>query len=234
MDFWWDGQGVGSCWQHPSAAGSEPLVLPECGANNLPAGLGTARYVGEPGKVLKLYTCANYSQRSQRIPVDCDWFGARGLDRIEVKYALGEAVLLGVLLLALWMWRLRGSRPALFAALLSCTGLTIGVFGTIDETTPLSAIGLTLFGVGLVPIALFLRRSAGYGLSWLTYAVAVFALLGGIDRGLFMLPLIPVPPSVLRVLVEVVWVPWALGAVIRARAGRRSRRISLTRPDPAS
>ena len=28
MDFWWDGQGVGSCWQRPSGDGAEPRVLP--------------------------------------------------------------------------------------------------------------------------------------------------------------------------------------------------------------
>ena len=40
MDFWWDGQGVGSCWQ-ARAAGASRAPLPRCGADNLP---GRPRY----------------------------------------------------------------------------------------------------------------------------------------------------------------------------------------------
>jgi hypothetical protein len=39
---------LGSCWQDPSGAGSEPAALPHCDANNMPAGLTVARYLAEP------------------------------------------------------------------------------------------------------------------------------------------------------------------------------------------
>ena len=211
MDFWWDGQGVGSCWQAP-AEGAEPRALPRCGADHLPAGFGTARYVPEPAKGLKLYVCANYDQRTRTIPTDCDWFGARGLQRIEVKYALGEAVLLGVVLLVLWWRVLRRSRPAGTGLVLALAGLTVGVFGTTYETTPLTAIGLALVGLGWLGVGVALRRR---GLAAVTIAVAVFALLGAVDRGLVMLPWIPVPPSVPRILLELVWVPWTIVATVR-------------------
>jgi len=192
-------------------------VLPGCGADTLPAGLGSARYVAEPGKVLKLYTCAAYDQQTQRIPSDCDWFGARGLERIEVKYALGEAVLLGLLLVVLWWRLLTGARLALGGLLLSIGGLVVGVLGTMRETTPLFAIGLALLGLGFVGIGVPLRRRGRPGLGTLTLAIAVCALLGAVDRGLVMIPWIPVPPSLVRILLELVWVPWALVAIGRGR-----------------
>ncbi len=226
MDFWWDGQGVASCWQSPSSDGAEPLVLPECGADNLPAGFGTARYVAEPGKILKLYVCAAYDQHSQRIPSDCDWFGAGGLQRIEVKYALGEAVLLGLALIVLWRRVLRGSRLALLGVALTVAGLALGIYGTLRETTPFTAIGLGVLGLGWLCCGVSLRRRGRAGLGWVTLAMAVFALLGAIDRGLVMVPWIPVPPSLLRIMLEAVWVPWAVAAAVEGRMLARSR------PDP--
>jgi len=229
MDFWWDGQGVGSCWQTPSSDGAEPVVLPQCGADEMPAGLGTARYLAEPGKVLKLYVCADYDQASQRIPSDCDWFGARGLQRIEVKYALGEAVLLGLALIVMWRRLLRGSRLAFLGVLLTLSGLVVGVYGTLRETTPLSAVGLGVLGLGWLCCGVALRRRGRAGLGWVTIALAVFALLGAVDRSLVMLPWIPVPPSVVRIVLEFVWVPWALFASVRGRmlAGSRTDPLEL-------
>jgi hypothetical protein len=219
MDFWWDGQGRGSCWQSP-VAGSEPSVLPACGADGMPAGLGVDRYVAEPAKTLKMYVCADYSQAARRIPVNCDWYGASGLRRVEVQYALGEAVLLGVLLLGLWARRLRRRVPAFVSLLVALAGLVVGVFGTWYEASPLTPIGLALFGLGALGLGYALRRWGGRrALGWLTIGLGAFALLGAVDRGLVMIPLIPVPPSVVRILIEVAWVPWAAGLVI---LGRRS------------
>ncbi|HEY3007079.1 MAG TPA: right-handed parallel beta-helix repeat-containing protein [Micromonosporaceae bacterium] len=220
MDFWWDGQGRGSCWQAP-VAGSEPYVLPACGADELPAGLGINRFVAEPAKTLKLYVCNGFSQPDRRIPANCDWFGATGVQRVEVQSALGEAVLLGVLLLGLWARRLRRSGPALVSLLIAVGGLVVGVFGTAYEASPLTPIGLALLGLGAAGFGYALRGRGGRpGLGWLTVALGVFALLGAVDRGLVMIPLIPVPPSLVRILIEVVWVPWAF--VVLVRRGRPS------------
>src|SRR5690606_9559567 len=212
IDFWWDGQGVGSCWQPASAAGSEPWVLPACGSDNMPAAFGTARYIAEPAKVLKLYVCADYDLVSQRIPYDCDWFGARGLQRIEVKYAIGEAVLLGLILLALWWRALYRSKAGFLGLLMTVGGLASGVVGTFYEGTLYTAIGLGLLGLGLFGFAIGLRRRGRPGLAFLTAAIAFFALLGAVDRGLYILPWIPVPPSLWRIILEVFWVPLALVA----------------------
>jgi hypothetical protein len=219
MDFWWDGQGRGHCWQGPAGAGSEPVALPACGSGDLPAGLPVNRYVAEPGKLLKLYVCAEYSQADQVLPANCDWYGAAGLGRIEVQVALGEAVLLGLALLALFLRRLRGSKLGFGSLLAALAGLVVGVFGTAYEASPLTPLGLALFGAGAVGCGLALRAGGRAGFGWLTVALGGFALLGAVDRGLAMIPLIPVPPSLLRILVEVVWFGWALLLVSR-EAGR--------------
>jgi hypothetical protein len=223
-DFWWDGQGVGSCWQRPSSDGAEPRILPVCGAGEEPAGFGTARYLPEPGKALKLFVCSDYDLAAQRIPADCEWFGAHGWSRIEVKYALGEAVLLGLVLLILW-WRLLGGSTLAFGGLaLALGGLVTGVYGTLNETTPLSAIGLGLLGLGWLCVGVALRRRGRNGLGWLTLLLALFAVAGGVDQGLYILPWIPAPPSVFRIALEFLWVPAALVA-----AGR-GRMLAVARP----
>ncbi len=237
MDLWWDGQGVGSCWQRPSN-GAEPMAPPGCRADEAPVLLGTHRYLAEPGKVLKLLVCSDYDLASQRIPTDCDWFGARGFDRIEVKYALGGAILLGLIMLIMWWRLLGGSRLAFLGLALSLGGLVVGIYGTRNETTPLTAIGLALGGFGWLAVGIALRRRGRPGLGWLTLGVAVFALLGAIDRSVFMLPFIPVPPSVIRIALEAYWVPCAVVAAIRGRMlattpslGRpRTRRSGGERP----
>jgi hypothetical protein len=231
MDFWWDGQGVGSCWQDPSDAGAEPRALPGCGADDLPSGPGTARYVAEPAKILKLYVCSQYDLAEQQIPTDCDWFGAQGLSRIEVKFALGEALLLGLIFIALWWRLLRGSGMAFFGVLLSVAGLVVGVIGTAKETTQFSAIGLALLGTGWIMCGVALRRRGRPGLAFLTMALGVLALLGAIDRGLYMLPWIPVPPSLWRIVLEIFWVPAAIVASIRGRLVATAASLS---PPPAT
>lgn len=214
LDFWWDGQGRGHCWQPGSAAaGTEPRALPVCGSDQLPAGLPVSRFVAEPGKLLKLYVCAEYSQAEQSLPANCDWYGASGLGRIEVQLALAEAVLLGLALLAVFLRRLRTSRLSLGCLVVALSGLPVGVLGTGYEATPLAPIGLALFGAGTVGLGLAVRRAGRSGYGWLTVALGGLALLGAVDRGLTMIPFLPVPPSVLRILVELVWFGWTLVVV---------------------
>jgi hypothetical protein len=230
IDFWWDGQGRGHCWQPPSGAGSEPVALPRCGSDGLPAGLPVTRLVAEPGKLLKLYVCAEYSQADRLLPATCDWYGAAGLGRIEMQMALAEAVLLGLALLAVWLRRLPGRWPAgrpgpaaatagyppvhplatAGALLVALAGLTVGVFGTGYEATPLTPLGLALFGAGTVGLGWAWRTAGRSGYGWLTVALGGLALLGAVDQGLTMIPLIPVPPTLLRLLVEAVWFGWTL------------------------
>ncbi|MBB5869770.1 hypothetical protein F4553_003149 [Allocatelliglobosispora scoriae] len=217
LDFWWDGQGVHNCWRNPtSTSGSYPEALPVCGDDDL-AGIGTTRWIGEPAGTLKMYTCANYSISEQRIPVDCDWFGASGLQRIEVKWALGEAIVLVLLLIGLVLRRLRGSLLATAGLAVTAVGLGLGVVGAQEMGSPLNAVGLALVGAGFVGVALGLRHRGTRALGSLTLLIALFALLGAVDRGLVMIPYIPVSPALVRVLLEAVWIPWAMIAVLVVR-----------------
>ena len=93
----------------------------------------------------------------------------------------------------------------------------MGVSGTVRETTQLSAIGLALLGTGWIMCGVAIRRRGRPGLAFLTIALAFFALLGAVDRGIYMLPWIPVPPSLWRVVLEVFWVPAAIVASVRGR-----------------
>lgn len=217
IDFWWDGQGVGPCWQ--ASGRTEPLALPRCGGDDRQVGAPVGRYLPELGKSLSLYVCNEYSLAEQAIPASCQWYGATGLGRVEVQAALAEAVLLALALAALWMVRLRRSRLALAGLGAALAGLVVGVFGAAYQASPLAPIGLALFGLGTVAIGLAVGRS---GFGWLTVAIGALGLLGAVDRGLTMIPYLPVPPSVLRILLELVWFPWAVVVLLRARSPART------------
>ena len=152
------------------------------------------------------------------------------MSRIEVRFAFAEAVLLGLVLVALWFRLLRGSRLSFGGVTLCLAGLIVGVSGTVRETTYLSAIGLALLGTGWIMCGVAMRRRGRPGLAFLTVALGFFALLGAVDRGLLMLPLIPVPPSVWRIVLELFWVPASIIAAIRGRFIA----TSLSDPAPAT
>jgi Right handed beta helix region len=227
MDFWWDGQGVGSCWQEPSAARSEPLAPPRCNADGMPDGFGTARYFAEPDKAIKLYICSQYDLASAKIPAGCDWFGARGLARIEVQVAAAEALLLAAVLIAVWWRVLRRSGPGFLGLLLALAGPIVCVYGTMQEASLIMPIGLAIWGVGWVLFGALLSGRKRPGLGFLTVAIGIFALAGAVDRWIFMLPFVPVPPSVWRIALEFFW---ALAAALAAIRGHRRRRAAARKP----
>jgi len=232
MDFWWDGQGVGSCWQAPSGAKSEPLAFPRCGAHGLPAGYGTARYIAEPAKAVKLYVCSGYDLATATLPSGCDWFGATGLARIEVRFAAAEALLLGAVLIAVW-WRVLRRSGAGFVGLLTAqAGLIVGVFGTLHEASLLTPIGLALAGVGWLLLGVKLSQKRRPGLGFLTVAIGVFAVAGAIDYWAYMLPFVPVPPSLWRITLEGFWVLAAAIAALRSRRRRRRAAAAASKPKP--
>ena len=206
IDVWWDGQGVGSCFQGPSA-GSVPRVLPHCNPGGLPSGLATARYLPEPGQALALYVCTRYDMAAKRIPSDCSWYGASGLGLIQNKVALGGAILIGLFLVIGW-WRLaRGSGVAFAGTTLALAGLVVGVYGSLRPTSVLTGLGLLLLGFGYLAFGAGLRGKRHGALGLLTMGMALFALLGAVDHLVFALPWLPVPPSVARVLLELIWLP---------------------------
>jgi hypothetical protein len=229
MDFWWDGQGIGSCWQSPSDAGSDPLVLPPCNADGMLSGLGTTRYVAEPAKLVKLYICSGYDLASATIPRGCDWFGASGLFRVEVQFAAAEALLLGAVLIAVWWRVLRRSAPGFLGLLLALGGLVVGVVGTLRDASPLVPIGLGIMGAGWLLFGAMLSHKRRPGLGFLTVAIGIFTLADAVDRWFLILPFVPVPPSLWRLSLELFWI---LAAALAAMRSRRRRRAADGKPPP--
>ena len=232
IDFWWDGQGVGSCWQG-DAKTLEPLAPPACGAGGEAAGGGTARYVAEPAKLLKVWSCASYDLATATVPSDCEWYGAEGIARAEVRSAVGEAAVLGLVLVFVWWRVLRRWGLAMLGLLLAVGGHVVVVLGTVYEASILAPVGLGVLGAGWVLLGLMLHHARRPGLGFLTAALGVIALLGAVDRGIWMLPYVPVAPSLWRITLEVCWVPTAIVAAIQGRPrrspSRSSRRIRRPR-----
>ncbi|HET9516688.1 MAG TPA: right-handed parallel beta-helix repeat-containing protein, partial [Actinoplanes sp.] len=75
VDFWWDDQGSGNCWQDNTSAGGEvtsntifPTGLPDCDSG------GSVWDPGNPVKSAGLVPCATYDREDNPDPPGCDWF----------------------------------------------------------------------------------------------------------------------------------------------------------------
>ena len=72
VDFWWDEQGVGNCWNTNVGAGgaattSDPNALPGCtNPSNNPN--------NQPLKLGRQVPCTAWDPRDNPRPVGCDWF----------------------------------------------------------------------------------------------------------------------------------------------------------------
>ncbi|MGW6818520.1 right-handed parallel beta-helix repeat-containing protein [Streptomyces sp. NPDC055005] len=215
MDVWWDGQGRGNCWQD-GPDGSTPATLPECGERRGAVSGGSARLAGEPVKLVQLLVCADYNVQARKLPAGCDWYGARGLERVETQIALAVAAVLLLVGGVLWWRRLRGSRGGTIASLLGLAGLCLDVAGSTTALTPtfVPALALLLLGLWWAGVWLVLRADRPW-LARLTLLLAVLTLLDAFDRAVLMIPWIPLGPAWVRALVAVVWVLWAVVASAR-------------------
>lgn len=221
-DVWWDGQGDGNCWQ-PDTGPSTPRSLPECGEARGAVSGRTDRLVGEPVKLAQLLVCADYNVQARRLPAGCDWYGARGIERIEVQIALGVALVLVLVGGVLWWRRLRHSRLATAATLLGAIGLGLDVAGATTglASSYLPAVALLLTGAWWTGIG-FVLRGERPGLGWTTMMLGVLTLLDAFDKAVLMIPWIPIGPAWVRGLLGVIWVVWAV--VAAARHGERAVR----------
>ncbi|MEV6573515.1 right-handed parallel beta-helix repeat-containing protein [Streptomyces sp. NPDC051577] len=218
MDVWWDGQGRGNCWQD-GPDGSSPGALPECGERRGAVSGGSARLAGEPVKLVQLLVCADYNVQARKLPAGCDWYGARGLERVETQVALAVAAVLLLVGGVLWWRRLRGSRWGTIATLSGLAGLVLDVAGSTMSLTPtfVPAMALLLLGLWWAGVGLVLRADRPW-LARLTLLLAALTLLDAFDRAVVMIPWIPLGPAWARGLVAVVWVLWAVIASARPGA----------------
>ncbi|MFB7408870.1 right-handed parallel beta-helix repeat-containing protein [Streptomyces sp. NPDC056202] len=211
-DVWWDGQGSGNCWQ-PDTGAASPGALPDCGARRGDVSGGSDRLIGEPVKLAQLLVCADYNVQARRLPAGCDWYGARGLQRVETQLALGSSLVLALAGFALWWRRLRGNRLAGAATLIGLAGLALDVAGSTLALTPTAvpALALLLTGVWWTLLGLALRPTRPV-LAWTTVVLGALTLLDAFDKAILMVPGIPLSPAWLRLLLGVIWVLWAVVA----------------------
>lgn len=73
VDFWWDGQGNGNCWQNNASSWgpprSDPATLPDC---DHPSAAGPYAQRGDPAKNAIVTACSGYTA-SDRRPRGCPW-----------------------------------------------------------------------------------------------------------------------------------------------------------------
>ena len=74
VDFWWDDQGEGNCWQGNTSSTGEvtsntifPTGLPDCSSG------GSLWTVGNPVKSAGLLPCAEYDREDNQNPPGCTW-----------------------------------------------------------------------------------------------------------------------------------------------------------------
>ncbi|MFF5976320.1 right-handed parallel beta-helix repeat-containing protein [Streptomyces sp. NPDC012769] len=210
---WWDGQGSGNCWQSDSGA-TTPYALPDCGARRGEVSGDTRRLVGEPAKLAHLLVCADYDVQARRLPAGCDWYGARGIQRVETQLALGAAAVLALVGTVLWRRRLRGSRLAAVATAAGLAGLALDVAGSTLALTPTLVPALALLLTGLwwtaLGVALRAARPRRPAFAWTTLVLGALTLLDAFDKAVLMIPWIPLSPAWTRALLAVAWVLWAV------------------------
>ncbi|WP_327357230.1 right-handed parallel beta-helix repeat-containing protein [Streptomyces sp. NBC_01304] len=215
-DVWWDGQGGGNCWQGDAGA-SSPRTLPECGAKRGDVSGGSDRLAGEPVKLAQLLVCADYNVQERRLPAGCDWYGARGIERIETQIALAIAAVLALVGGVLWWRRLRHDRLATVASALGLVGLVLDVAGSTMglASSYVPALALLLLAAWWIGLGLALRGARPV-FGWTTLALGGLTLLDAFDKAVLLIPWIPLGPAWIRGLLGVVWVLWA----VIAAAGR--------------
>ena len=73
VDFWWDEEGSGNCWQGNTGPGgaqptSDPATLPTCSSG------GSSFSTGNPAKQTFQVPCATWDPKDNTDPPACDWF----------------------------------------------------------------------------------------------------------------------------------------------------------------
>jgi len=223
VDFWWDGQGRGNCWDGGGPSGSTPMALPGCSAGDW----GPSRLLADPNKEGLIADCSNYSLASSTLPPLCDWWDTPGRPG-QVAPSLWTVQLIGPLLQLLAVFGLVvavGRRRRLAAAwsLGVLVPLLLLVLGSADQLRGLAVAGEVLFGLWLLAVA----RPLGGRLGWLSVALGVVFLAEALDSALVMIPLLPVGPVWIRLLLELVWLG-AMAAAVGARLAPPSDPLRLT------
>jgi len=225
VDFFWDGEGAGNCWQAGSGESVEPLVMPGCPAGAL------HRYVADPNRLVLFVDCSNYDLATRNLPMGCDWFETpvrpgslpNSMNAMSVAPAVQAFV---VIVLFAWLLfrrsRFDGFAIATMVEILLGTGVLF--LASLEPLYYLSPAGIAILGLGWLSA---LRMMPGRLLAVWTVLLGLVALAEAVDAGIVLLPL-PLGVVWIRLLMELVWVVWTTRNLIRARSEE-----GFARPIPA-
>ncbi len=191
LDYFWDGEGTGNCWETATADAVQPITIPRC-----PQG-GPQRLISDPNLLVLFVDCSNYDLSTKTLPAGCDWFASQQRPgtlaaALNIEGVAPTAQLAGLLLLFIWLLR-RSGRPgplALLAAIAACLGSGLLVVASLAQFYYLAAPGIAVLGIGWLAAV---RLVPTQRLAVLTLLLGIVALLEALDSGLVMLP-IPVGP----------------------------------------
>ena len=220
LDFFWDGQGAGNCWQTGPSDSAEPIALPACPA------AGQVRLLADPNRMILFVDCSNYDLPTQNLPAGCDWFDTPqrpGLPAVSttILFVAPALQLIAIALLFAGLLRRRGrpDRLALAAAGAAVGAALVLLLASTEQLWYLSAPGIALLGIGWLGAV---RLAPTRPLANLTLVLGVVALGEAVDSAITLLPL-PVGPVWIRVVLELAWVLWTAGAILKTyRSPRRA------------
>ena len=219
LDFFWDGQGIGSCWQTDHVTGVEPLTLPACST-----WAPVKRLLDDPNKLLVFGLCGSYDMGTRTLPPGCSWFdtpprpGAGGTMLLDIQMIGPGIQLLAVALLFLVLIRRKPDRDVIdriaFGAAVAGAAILLGA--GVEQFWYVSAAGIAVLGIGWLVAGRMMPRRR---LAIVTVCLGLAALLEAVDSGIVMLPL-PVGAVWLRLVLEVMWIGWTSVALIRRGRAR--------------
>jgi hypothetical protein len=223
VDFWWDGQGTGNCWQGNETTTSHPVRLPSC------AGNGTSRLLPAPLSVVSSFVCSRYSRASGSVPLLCPWYrtpgppGSLAIDLLTVDFmlALMQALALAPLMALFARSSVRQSGRSNAWTLAGLAGVLATLAGGAWPQMPAPAAALGLALMGCWWLLLGTKLMAGpRRLAILTLLLASAAVLEAVDT-VGDLPFLPLAPAWGRAFLTCVWVPWAAATLLRHRCSLR-------------
>ena len=225
IDYFWDGEGTGNCWETATTDVVQPQTLPRCSAANpMGAAGGPERVISDPNLLVLFVECSNYDLSSKTLPAGCDWFtsqprpGTLG-GTLNTEAVAPAAQLVAMLLLFIWLLR-RSGKPgslAVVAAVAAAVGSGLLMIASVAQFYYLAAPGIAILGIGWLAAV---RLVPTQRLAVLTLVLGIVALLEALDSGVVMLPS-PIGPVWVRVVLEVVWVVWTVAALVAAARSRR-------------
>jgi len=221
LDFFWDGQGVGSCWQADHPAGADPLTLPACSS-----WAPVKRLLDDPNKLVVFGDCGSYDIGTQSLPLGCNWFtspprpGSVGV-MLDIQLVGPVIQLVAVVPLFLMLLRRRPGRGGidLIAFAAAVIGSVVLLFAAAEQLWYVAPPGIAVLGIGWLAAR---RMMPGRRLAALTLVLGLASLLEAVDSGIVLLPL-PAGAVWLRLVLEIVWIVWTGLALI---AGARAIRVA--------